>query len=67
MQQLITVQDVLHQNLTELLSDLKVKRSSLQDPNLQAERKLYLHFFCNEDRLREMVEEKEKQASSSSE
>ncbi|XP_048813948.1 HAUS augmin-like complex subunit 3 [Lagopus muta] len=67
MQQLITVQDVLHQNLTELLSDLKVKRSSLQDPNLQAERKLYLHFFCNEDRLREMVEEQEKQASSSSE
>uniref|UniRef100_G1MWS6 HAUS augmin-like complex subunit 3 N-terminal domain-containing protein n=1 Tax=Meleagris gallopavo TaxID=9103 RepID=G1MWS6_MELGA len=66
MQQLITMQDVLHQNLTELLSDLKVKRRSLQDPNLQAERKLYLHFFCNEDRLREMVEEQEKEALSSS-
>ncbi|XP_040537834.1 HAUS augmin-like complex subunit 3 [Gallus gallus] len=66
MHQLTTMQEVLHQNLIELLSDLKVKRSSLQDPNLQAERNLYLHYFCNEERLREVVEEQEKQALSSS-
>lgn len=66
MHQLTTMQEILHQNLIELLSDLKVKRSSLQDPNLQAERNLYLHYFCNEERLREVVEEQEKQALSSS-
>ncbi|XP_072203966.1 HAUS augmin-like complex subunit 3 [Excalfactoria chinensis] len=66
MHQLITTQDALHQNLTELLNDLKVKRDSLQDPNLRAERNLYLHFFCNEERLREVVEEQEKQALPSS-
>ncbi|NXL83232.1 HAUS3 protein, partial [Alectura lathami] len=66
MHQLITMQDALHENLMELLSDLKAKRSSLQDPILQAERNLYTYYFCDEDRLREMVEELEKQALASS-
>ncbi|NXQ55880.1 HAUS3 protein, partial [Anthoscopus minutus] len=66
MQQLITMQDDLHQKLTDLLSDLEMKRKSLENPILQAERKLYVHFYCNEDRLREVVEELEKQASASS-
>ncbi|NXC44748.1 HAUS3 protein, partial [Penelope pileata] len=65
--QLITMQDTLHEKLTELLSDLKAKRSALQDPILQEERNLYAYFYCSEDRLREMVEELEKQALASSE
>ncbi|NXI73122.1 HAUS3 protein, partial [Anseranas semipalmata] len=65
MHQLITTQDTLYQKLTDLLSDLKVKRRSLQNPILQAERNLYVHFFCNEDRLREVVEELEKQVLAS--
>ncbi|KAM7040860.1 HAUS augmin-like complex subunit 3 [Acridotheres tristis] len=63
MQQLTIMQDDLYQKLTELLSDLEMKRRSLENPILQAERNLYVHFYCNEDRLREMVEELEKQAS----
>ncbi|NXD37671.1 HAUS3 protein, partial [Copsychus sechellarum] len=66
MQQLIIMQDDLCQKLTDLLSDLEIKRRSLENPILQAERNLYVYFYCNEDRLREMVEELEKQASASS-
>ncbi|NXB79314.1 HAUS3 protein, partial [Donacobius atricapilla] len=67
MQQLIIMQDDLYQKLTDLLSDLEIKRRSLENPILQAERNLYVYFYCNEDRLREVVEELEKQASASSE
>ncbi|NXU87184.1 HAUS3 protein, partial [Xiphorhynchus elegans] len=66
MQQLITMQDKLYQMLMDLLRDLQVKRRSLKNPILQTERKLYVYFYCNEDRLREVVEELEKQASASS-
>ncbi|NXQ22239.1 HAUS3 protein, partial [Peucedramus taeniatus] len=66
MQQLIIMEDDLYQKLTDLLSDLEAKRRSLENPILQAERNLYVHFYCNEDRLREEVEELEKQASASS-
>ncbi|XP_005053131.1 PREDICTED: HAUS augmin-like complex subunit 3 [Ficedula albicollis] len=66
MQQLIIMQDDLCQKLSELLSDLEIKRRSLENPMVQAERNLYVYFYCNEDRLREMVEELEKQASASS-
>lgn len=63
MQQLIIMQDDLYQKLTDLLSDLEIKRRSLENPILQTERNLYVYFYCNEDRLREVVEELEKQAS----
>ncbi|NWY57983.1 HAUS3 protein, partial [Chionis minor] len=66
MQQLTTMQDNLRQMLTDLLSDLKAKRRSLENPLLQTERNLYVYFYCNEDRLREVVEELEKQVSASS-
>ncbi|NXP00405.1 HAUS3 protein, partial [Certhia brachydactyla] len=66
MQQLIVMQDDLYQKLTDLLSDLELKRRSLENPILQAERNLYVYFYCSEDRLREDVEELEKQASASS-
>ncbi|NXT09645.1 HAUS3 protein, partial [Prunella fulvescens] len=66
MQQLIIMEDDLYQKLTDLLSDLEVKRRSLENPTLQAERSLYVHFYCNEQHLRELVEELEKQASASS-
>ncbi|NXE78039.1 HAUS3 protein, partial [Cochlearius cochlearius] len=66
MQQLITMQDNLYQMLTDLLSDLRVKRRSLENPILQTERNLYVYFYCDEDRLREVVEELEKQVSASS-
>ncbi|NXN35161.1 HAUS3 protein, partial [Rhinoptilus africanus] len=66
MEQLKTMQDNLHEMLTELLSDLKVKRTSLESPILQTKRKLYVYFHCNEERLREVVEELEKQVSASS-
>uniref|UniRef100_A0A8C9NY50 HAUS augmin-like complex subunit 3 N-terminal domain-containing protein n=1 Tax=Serinus canaria TaxID=9135 RepID=A0A8C9NY50_SERCA len=65
-QQLIIMQDDLYEKLTDLLSDLEVKRRSLENPTLQAERSLYVHFYCNEDRLRQEVEELEKQATASS-
>ncbi|NXS39945.1 HAUS3 protein, partial [Balaeniceps rex] len=65
MQQLITMQDNLYQMLTDLLSDLKVKRRSLESPILQTERNLYVYFYCDEDQLREVVEELEKQVSAS--
>ncbi|NWZ01726.1 HAUS3 protein, partial [Loxia curvirostra] len=66
MQQLIIMQDDLYEKLIDLLSDLEVKRRSLENPILQAERSLYVHFYCNEDRLRQEVEELEKQATASS-
>ncbi|NXM91788.1 HAUS3 protein, partial [Oenanthe oenanthe] len=66
MQQLIIMQDDLCEKLSELLSDLEIKRNCLENPMVQAERNLYVYFYCNEDRLREMVEELEKQASASS-
>ncbi|NXN25089.1 HAUS3 protein, partial [Nycticryphes semicollaris] len=65
MQQLDTMQDNLLQMLTDLLSDLKIKRRSLESPILQTERNLYVYFYCNEDRLRKVVEELEKQVSAS--
>ncbi|NWW60656.1 HAUS3 protein, partial [Ifrita kowaldi] len=65
MQQLIIMQDDLHQKLTDFLGDLEVKRRALENPILQAERNLYVYFYCDEDRLKEVVEELEKQASAS--
>ncbi|NXF50223.1 HAUS3 protein, partial [Oceanites oceanicus] len=66
MQQLVTMQINLYQMLTDLLRDLKVKRRSLQSPILQTERNLYVYYYCNEDRLREVVEKLEKEVSASS-
>ncbi|NXG64242.1 HAUS3 protein, partial [Hemiprocne comata] len=66
MQQLITMQDNLYQKLVDLLRDLAVRRRSLENPVLQTERNLYVYFYCNEDRLREVVEELEKQVLASS-
>ncbi|NWH86814.1 HAUS3 protein, partial [Aegithalos caudatus] len=57
------LQDDLYQKLTDLMGELEMKRRCLENPILQAERKLYVHFYCNWDRLREVVEELEKQAS----
>ncbi|NXA70434.1 HAUS3 protein, partial [Mohoua ochrocephala] len=65
MQQLITVQDNLYQKLTDLLNDLEVTHRALENPILQTERNLYVYFYCDENRLREVVEELEKQASAS--
>ncbi|NXN12970.1 HAUS3 protein, partial [Indicator maculatus] len=65
-EQLTTVQDNLYQRLADLQNDLKVKRRSLESPLLQTERKLYVYFYCNEDLLREVVEELEKKASAAS-
>ncbi|NXA05130.1 HAUS3 protein, partial [Sapayoa aenigma] len=66
MQQLIIMQDNLYQMLMDLQSDLQVKHRSLKNPILQTERNLYVYFYCSEDRLREVVEKLEKQASASS-
>ncbi|NXU34371.1 HAUS3 protein, partial [Drymodes brunneopygia] len=66
MQQLIVMQDDLYQKLSDLLRDLEVKRRSLENPILQAEHNLYVYFYCDEERLRELVEELENQASASS-
>ncbi|NWV01269.1 HAUS3 protein, partial [Upupa epops] len=60
MRQSITMQESLQEKLTDFLKDLKIKRQSLEHPILQTERNLYLYFYCNEDRLREVVEELEK-------
>ncbi|NXG03559.1 HAUS3 protein, partial [Sakesphorus luctuosus] len=65
-QQLNIMQDKLHQMLMDLMRDLQIKRRSLKNPILQTERNLYVYFYCSEDRLREVVEELEKQASASS-
>ncbi|KFU88249.1 HAUS augmin-like complex subunit 3, partial [Chaetura pelagica] len=66
MQQLTTMQDDLYQKLAELLSELAARRRALESPLLRAQRSLYVYFYCNEDRLREVVEELEKQVSASS-
>ncbi|KAM6121222.1 HAUS augmin-like complex subunit 3 [Pterocles gutturalis] len=66
MQELVTMEDNLYQMLTDLLSDLKIKRRSLESPILQTERNLYVYFYCDEDQLRKVVEELEKQVSASS-
>ncbi|NXS59019.1 HAUS3 protein, partial [Brachypteracias leptosomus] len=66
MEQLTTMQDSLYQMLTDLLNDLKVKRRSLESPILQTGHNLYVYFYCNEARLKEVVEKLEKQVSASS-
>ncbi|NWU76521.1 HAUS3 protein, partial [Onychorhynchus coronatus] len=66
MLQLPIMQDKLYKMLVNLRSDLQDKRRSLEDPILHTERNLYVYFYCNEDRLREEVEELEKKASASS-
>ncbi|XP_039590122.1 uncharacterized protein LOC120514070 [Passer montanus] len=66
MNQLSVMEDDLYQKLADLLSDLEVKRRSLESPSLQAERSLYVNFYCHEARLREEVEGLEKQAAASS-
>ncbi|NWS13630.1 HAUS3 protein, partial [Pachyramphus minor] len=66
MQQLMIMQDQLYKMLVDLRSDLQVKRRSLENPILQTERNLYVYFYCNEDQLREKVEELERQATASS-
>ncbi|NXM77056.1 HAUS3 protein, partial [Serilophus lunatus] len=55
--------DKLNQLLMELVADLKSKRSCLESNKLQQmERELYVYFFTDEDRLKEMVEKLEQQA-----
>ncbi|NWI72003.1 HAUS3 protein, partial [Todus mexicanus] len=66
MEKLFIMQDSLYKMLTDLQMDLKVKHKSLESPLLQTERKLYVYFYCNEARLREVVEELEKQVSATS-
>ncbi|NXJ74511.1 HAUS3 protein, partial [Trogon melanurus] len=66
MEQLITMQDNLYQILSDFLRDLKAKRGLLESPILQTERNLYVYFYCDEDRLREVVEKLEKHVSASS-
>ncbi|NXP91445.1 HAUS3 protein, partial [Passerina amoena] len=63
MEQLIIMEDDLYQKVAELRSDLEMKHRSLEDPILRRERSLYVRFYCNEDKLRQEVEELEKQAS----
>ncbi|NWU79574.1 HAUS3 protein, partial [Onychorhynchus coronatus] len=53
----------LNQLLTDLVADLKLKRSILESNKLQQmERDLYVYFFKDEDHLREMVEKLEQQS-----
>ncbi|NXU83582.1 HAUS3 protein, partial [Xiphorhynchus elegans] len=55
--------DKLNQLFTDLVADLKSKRSILESNKLQQmERDLYVHFFRNEDHLKEMVEKLEQQS-----
>ncbi|XP_038264479.1 HAUS augmin-like complex subunit 3 isoform X2 [Dermochelys coriacea] len=61
-EQLYTTQAKLYQMLMDLLSDLKAKRKSLQTHFQQTERNLYVHFFHDANRLREVVQQLEKQA-----
>ncbi|NXV77095.1 HAUS3 protein, partial [Atlantisia rogersi] len=63
MQQLMTMQEKLYEMLAQLLNDLKVKHEALESPILQTEHNLYVYYYCNEQRLREVVEELEKEAS----
>ncbi|NWU16488.1 HAUS3 protein, partial [Cephalopterus ornatus] len=53
----------LNQLLTDLVADLKLKRSILESNKLQQmERDLYVYYFTDEDRLKEMVETLEQQS-----
>ncbi|CAM5155268.1 unnamed protein product [Natator depressus] len=61
-EQLYATQAKLYQMLMDLLSDLKAKRKSLQTHFQQTERNLYVHFFHDANRLREVVQQLEKQA-----
>uniref|UniRef100_A0A8C3TAH5 HAUS augmin-like complex subunit 3 N-terminal domain-containing protein n=1 Tax=Chelydra serpentina TaxID=8475 RepID=A0A8C3TAH5_CHESE len=62
MEQLYTTHAKLYQMLMDLLSDLKAKRKSLQTHFQRTERNLYVHFFHDANRLREVVQQLEKQA-----
>ena len=66
LEQLHTTQAKLYQMLMDTLSDLKAKHKSLQSHFQQTERSLYVHFFNNPDRLKELVEAAEKQTLASS-
>lgn len=47
----------------DLIADVKSKRNFLESNKLlQMERNLYVYFFKDEDRLKEMVEELEQQS-----
>ncbi|NXF82432.1 HAUS3 protein, partial [Sclerurus mexicanus] len=55
--------DKLNQLFTDLVADLKSKRSILESNKLQQmERDLYVHFFKDEDHLKEVVEKLEQQS-----
>ncbi|NWW20443.1 HAUS3 protein, partial [Falcunculus frontatus] len=55
--------DKLNNLLRDLVADLKSKRSFLESNRLhQMERDLYVHFFKDEDHLKEMVEKLEQQS-----
>ncbi|NWU61046.1 HAUS3 protein, partial [Pterocles burchelli] len=53
----------LNQLLMDLIADVKSKRNFLESNKLhQMERNLYVYFFNDEDKLKEMVEELERQS-----
>ncbi|XP_074861959.1 HAUS augmin-like complex subunit 3 [Carettochelys insculpta] len=62
MEQLYATQAKLYQMVMDLLSNLRAKRKSLQGKHQQTERSLYVHFFCDAHRLREVVQQLEKEA-----
>ncbi|NXP04593.1 HAUS3 protein, partial [Thinocorus orbignyianus] len=63
LQQLEADINKLNQLLTDLIADVKSKRHFLKSNKLhQMERNLYVHFFNDEDHLREMVEKLEQQS-----
>ncbi|NXX83671.1 HAUS3 protein, partial [Urocolius indicus] len=66
LQQLSTMHSNLCQKLEILLSDLRAKQRCLESPVLQTERNLYVYYYCNKEKLRDVVEELEKQVAASS-
>ncbi|KAM4673993.1 HAUS augmin-like complex subunit 3 isoform 1-T1 [Amazona ochrocephala] len=63
LQQLETDLNKLNELLIDLMADVKLKRSFLESNKLrQMERNLYVYFYTDEDRLKEMVEKLEQQA-----
>ncbi|XP_075795617.1 HAUS augmin-like complex subunit 3 isoform X2 [Pelodiscus sinensis] len=62
LEHLYTIQGKLYQMLMDLLSDLRAKQKSLKSHLQQTERNLYVHFFHDARRLREVVQQLEKQA-----
>ncbi|XP_057288283.1 HAUS augmin-like complex subunit 3 [Pezoporus wallicus] len=63
LQQLETNVNKLNKLLIDLMADVKSKRSFLESNKLlQMERSLYVYFYTDEDRLKEMVEKLEQQA-----